>query len=121
MGGAALISAERFAHERASYWSQLLPRLEPFIRLLNLSAGRFSPPLSSDVAPNRRAFVAELGFELFRTATDDPIDIETIDMDAVAGTVRARIARLSTLDEDEVWEPSLLERSHAAALAHRLR
>jgi hypothetical protein len=116
-----VISAERFARERPSYWNQLLPRLEPFVRLLNLSAGRFSPPMFPGVDPNRRAFVAELGFELFRGAPHRPIDADDASVEAAAVLVRARIARLSTLDEDEILPPSPLERIEAIALARRLR
>jgi hypothetical protein len=121
MGDSALISAERFARERASYWNQLLPRLEPFIRLLNLSVGRFSPPMAATVAPERRAFVAELGFELFRTPVEGPIEPESELVDQAADGVRIRIATLAGRPVEDIAPPTPAERSEAVALAGRLR
>lgn len=120
MGGSALISAERFARDRSSYWNQLLPRLEPFVRLLNLSVGRFSPPLPSTIPADRAAFVAELGFELFRTPVDVPIEPDSPDVESAASGVRERIARLASVTVDEIKPPSALERTEAATLAERL-
>ncbi len=114
-----MISAERFARERASYWNQLLPRLEPFIRLLNMSVGRFSPPMAATVSPERRAFVAELGFELFRTPVNELVE-PSVRLDLAANNVRARIARLAGLPSEAIDPPSLLEGSEAVALERRL-
>jgi hypothetical protein len=116
-----LISAERFARERASYWNQLLPRLEPFVRLLNLSVGRFSPPMLETVRPERRAFVAELGFELFRTSLDDRLERDPALIELAAKSVRIRVAGLASVPIETVEQPTPFERSEAAEIALQLR
>jgi hypothetical protein len=49
-----------------SYWLERLPRLERFVRAVNLEGSRFSPPIASEGDPSRHAFIAEVAFEMFR-------------------------------------------------------
>lgn len=67
----SLISAIAFAREHSSIWRSLTPTGEIFIRRLNADVyERQYPPLKSVVEPARRAFVNELGFQLFFDAED---------------------------------------------------
>lgn len=115
-----MISAERFAKERSSYWSQRLPRLEGFVRALNLGVGRFSPPITSEVQSNRHAFVAELAFELFNFSVTSEESVLTQEEIAVA-TENTRL-RMAVLEDaaDETASPTLLEQREARKIARNL-
>jgi len=115
-----VISAERFARERSSYWSQRVPRLESFVRSVNLGRPRFSPPIASDVAPERRAFIAEVAFELLKlrvSADRMPSPVE--EADAVA-RVRDRIAVLGPYPEEEIVDLAPRERKEVMQLLNNL-
>ena len=116
-----MISAERFARERASYWSQLLPRMDAFVRAVNISCARFSPPLAKEVAPNRRAFVAELAFELLQQGLASERDRTTEDgVTAAVDRVRSLIARLGQHAIEEIPPPTPIELAEAERLLGNL-
>lgn len=114
-----MISAERFARERGSYWAQLLPRLEAVVRAVNLGVGRFSPPIASGVQHERRAFVAELAFELFKIRLRDKRISATAESEAIQ-YVRQRIAVLGPYPEQQIHDPTLTERKEAVRLRRNL-
>lgn len=116
-----MISAERFAKGRASYWSELLPRLEPFVRANNVIADRFAAPIASGVASERRAFVAELAFELMRIEIQDGKPPTTIGREGIVAHVRSRIARLGGINEEQVALPSEAEQDETLKLREALR
>jgi hypothetical protein len=120
LGDPVVISAERFARERTSYWSQLLPRMEPFVRGMNLSVGRFSPPMAAEVNVERRAFVAELGFVIFRQRVRTGKPLSRSMMNDAVGSVRSLIAGLSDYAEEDVAGPTRLEQQEARGLSARL-
>jgi hypothetical protein len=125
MGDSALISAENFAKERTSYWSERLPLLERFVRAANLSVDRLSPPITSTVPAERHAFIAELAFELLKSG----LNLKTDSSETVRATTRAetievvrhRIARLANLSESEIPDPDPNEWDEIRKLHGRLR
>jgi hypothetical protein len=58
-------TARAFAEGYTSFWSQMLPTGDRYIRNRNLQIQRFAPPLSSSVETSQRSFVNELSFRLF--------------------------------------------------------
>ncbi len=72
------------------------------------------------VAPERRALVAELGFELFRKSSLEPNEPDSPKTDSAAIQVRERIARLSGVDVDDIKAPSSHEEAEAVAISERL-
>lgn len=116
VGDSAVISAERLARSQSSYWRELAPRMEPFVRAMNLGINRFAPPIPTEVPSERRAFVAELGFALFRNrATTGARDWE-----GAVRQVTERIARLSGDPLSEIAWPSKTEHDQANKLADKL-
>lgn len=60
-----MISERKFAEAFTSFWQQLLPTADGFVRRTNLRLQRFREPLKSPVPAGRRALVNELGFQVF--------------------------------------------------------
>lgn len=117
-----MISAERFAKERSSYWSQRLPRLEGFVRALNLGVGRFSPPITSKVDSHRHAFVAELAFELFKfTVTSENRTLTSEEVNTAVRRTRERMATLEDVSDADVPPPNALERNEAIKIVKNLQ
>lgn len=63
-----MISERKFSNTFSSFWKQLFPMGEPFVRRLNLACERKAPPLESTIPVNRdkRAVINELAFRLFK-------------------------------------------------------
>jgi hypothetical protein len=109
-----LISAEKLARSRPSYWQELAPRTESFVRAMNLGIGRFAPPIPPEVEPRRRAFVAEIGFALFR----QEVSAGSRDWRGAVSAVSERIARVSP--ESNIAPPGATEQDQAERIGDKL-
>ncbi|GBE51785.1 hypothetical protein BMS3Bbin14_00239 [bacterium BMS3Bbin14] len=63
-----MISERKFSNTFSSFWKQLFPMGEHFVRRLNLACERDAPPLESSMPVNRdkRAVINELAFRFFK-------------------------------------------------------
>jgi len=59
-----MISEHRFVSSFSSFWRELLPTGDAYIRNQNLQLQRFETPLESSLPPERRSFINELAFRL---------------------------------------------------------
>jgi hypothetical protein len=116
-----LISAEQFAKSRSSYWGELLPRLDRFIRAVNIEGARFSPPINSVVEAERHAFVAELAFELLRLEIEGDRRPTPSRSEEATETVRRRLATVAGIEIDSVGEPGRAELEEVDRLRRALR
>lgn len=90
--------------------------MEAFIRAMNLGIDRFAPPIPPEVAPERRALVAELGFALFRNQAQTG----TRNAQEAIERVRGFIAGLSGEPGVLVDQPDDTEQLQASKLADKL-
>ena len=62
-----MISERKFSNSFSSFWNELLPTADSFVRRMNLSCDRYCLPTDSlfDVNRDRRAVINELSFRLF--------------------------------------------------------
>lgn len=63
-----MISERKFANSYTSFWNQLLPMADSFVRKVNLGIERYSLPLQSKLSSNRleRSVINELSFRIFK-------------------------------------------------------
>lgn len=63
-----MISERKFSNSFSSFWNELLPTAESYIRRLNLSCDRYCLPTESllDINRDRRAVINEFSFRLFK-------------------------------------------------------
>jgi hypothetical protein len=62
-----MMSERKFSNSYTSFWTQLLPTVEAFVRQMNLANERFCAPVGSVTKDrDKRSVVNELGFRLFR-------------------------------------------------------
>lgn len=111
-----MISERKFSNSYTSFWNQLLPTADSFLRQLNLASERFSFPIDSDMPADRekRAVINELAFHLFKINAEGT----ELSLDIVRDTendVRSYIERLapninniSTLTHNELKETDKL-------------
>lgn len=70
MESSDLISETTFVRVFTSFWRSATPMSESFVRRVNLELyERVFPPLGGDVTPERRGFVNEIAFGVFRLET----------------------------------------------------
>ncbi len=62
-----MMSERKFSNSYTSFWTQLLPTVEAFVRHMNLANERYCAPVRSVTSDReKRSVVNELGFRLFR-------------------------------------------------------
>lgn len=109
MGDTPVISETTFSAAYSSFWRDLMPNSERFVRRLNLNVERYGLPITASSVPNRRAYINEVAFQLFakiypRKPSDMP-DIEDIKKQ-VFSKVRTFIAQLDRAEEAAIQDPS---------------
>lgn len=62
-----MISERKFSNSFSSFWNELLPTADSFVRRMNLSLERYCPPTESKLKTirDRRAVINELSFRFF--------------------------------------------------------
>jgi len=113
-------SPEAFARGNGSYWNEITPRLESYVRSQMLVVDRFAPPLELKSSPRRHALVSELAFEQFAAEREGLVSARPARIADVV--VEAVIARLREFADSpaKVRRPSPLERREAWSLRRRL-
>jgi hypothetical protein len=61
-----MITENRFSNSFTSFWKEVIPLADRYVRMLNLSLERFDTPLDSDSDPSRRDLINEIGFRIFK-------------------------------------------------------
>lgn len=82
-----MISEKEFSIRYTSFWQEILPMGEDFIRLHNLELERFAYPLESNVPPENRSAVNEMAFRLFSEAQKRSVSGRSFDVDAVIDNI----------------------------------
>lgn len=117
-----MISERKFATSYSSFWNELLPRSESFVRRLNLACRRYVDPIESPVPveKNQRAVINELAFRLFRAKTIGS-EINTRTIDALEQDVSRYVERLAPdVERIEPLAPAARDEAQeiASSLAH---
>ncbi len=92
-----MISERKFANSFSSFWNELLPIADTFVRRINLSLDRFYLPFESTLESNRdiRAVINELSFRLFINMTKKN-ELSKTDTEVLINEVINYIKRLAT-------------------------
>jgi hypothetical protein len=87
-----------------------------------MEGGRFSPPIASEVDPDRHAFVAELAFELLRVEIDGGGSAPSrMERARATEKVRSQIAALAGVEEEAVAKPNRAEGREVSRLRDGLK
>jgi hypothetical protein len=117
-----MISEHKFANSYSSFWNQLLPIADSFLRHLNLASERFATPITSSlpIDRDRRSVVNELGFRLFRERTitgslseEKVTSIERAVREYIERLVPS-ISKLASLTKEERTEADKIAKSLAS-------
>jgi hypothetical protein len=119
-----MISATGFARIHSSTWKSLTPTTDLYVKKINGSrVVRHFRPLDSVTSPQRRAFINEIGFELFAAAarTDGWSTWQSVSIlkHAVDGA-KERIRQFGGKSADEISDPSKEEERECEKLGYRL-
>ena len=120
-----MISEVSFATDFTSFWRQLTPLMDGFVRQMNRGAYvRDSAPLRSEVVASRRAFVNEVAFQTYcrlqRSPGADQQGMLQAAIDAAASEAKS-IARLGGWEGDASAVLQEAERSDVRQQILRLR
>jgi hypothetical protein len=118
-----MISASRFARIHSSTWRSLTPTTDLYVRKVNGGmVVRHFAPIRSITSATRRAFINEIGFDLFATAArtgeratwQNPSNLE-----CAVKSARNRIRQFGS-EEEAIVDPVEDERRECSELARRL-
>lgn len=74
-----MISERKFATSYISFWNTIIPFGDYYIHNLNKSVERFSSKIETESPPEKRALIAEMGFEHFiKSIKNNDVEIEKI-------------------------------------------
>lgn len=121
-----MISEKRLASSFTSFWRELLPTGNAFVRTLNLNKERFCKPLDSNFAAARRALINEIGFLLFKASASGEISIKDINrskenLDEICGKAWGYVRRLRGYRTSDFAMPDEAERTEAIEIAQKLQ
>lgn len=90
-----MISERKFSNSYSSFWNQLLPTADSFVRYLNLASERFAVTFDSSLPADRdkRAVINELAFRVFKENANSR-KISSVKMTSLEHDVRSYIERL---------------------------
>lgn len=118
-----MISEKRFALSHVSFWRQLLPMSEEYVRTRNRSLGRFTPPLASFLPADTRGIVNELGFRLFVASSSTGRFVGSLSeqvIDSCAQVALQHIRRMREYGRKPIQYPDSRQVEEGIALAERL-
>ena len=123
-----MISERTLAHRYTSFWNQLAPMAERFVRECNVSSDEWKPPLLSGTRPDRRGLINETAFNFFANAVagvkGGTTEAQDKAKEKIAQLERKDLGAIASLDEVEVREAEALsnrlmayvQEMHAAAV-----
>jgi hypothetical protein len=119
-----MISATGFARFHSSTWKSLSPTMDLYVRKINgfLSVTEF-PRVMSATTPQRRAFINEIGFELFvGAARTEPRSSwqNATSLDDAIKAARDRIRQFGDLPAEDLADPSGAEEQECAEIGRRI-
>jgi hypothetical protein len=120
-----MISNRRFISSFTSFWKELTPVGNRFVRDMNYRDERFCKPLVSEVDAKRRGEVSDIGFYLFKAALEEAVSLDA------AGQAEEAVrkicspsspfrARLRSFGETRFRRPNKRECLEAVEIAKRL-
>lgn len=115
-----MISGTLFSRSFTSFWQEHLPLGEVLVRKLNTQhLEHYLPRLESAVAANRRAFVNELAFQLFRHQVENGVSVGKMSQAKLRDFAEQHVGMLAASD-DMSRSMSSVELSEAKVLGDRL-
>lgn len=119
-----MMSEHQFATGYSSFWREMTPMADAFMRAQNLMLDRFCGPLESTLDPRSRSFINELGFRLFARYAPSHKEIESIKPADVSKELIQEVInyvrRFSAVPNDSAGNISTHELHEAITLASRL-
>ncbi len=82
-----MISDKKLAVSFTSFWQELLPAGDSFIRSMNLNTERYDTPLDSKVSAVRRALINETGFLVYVASLKEHLSIDQVEKSKLFGDV----------------------------------
>lgn len=119
-----MISERTFVAVNTSFWRELMPTGESYIRRQNLQLARFDQPMESNAQAERQALISELAFRFFRFSVSNNLNLanplpDSIFKELSQETVRF-LSRFGEYSSNEIPEPIDLEKREAIEIARRL-
>lgn len=119
-----MISELEFTRDYTSFWRTISPLSEDFVRKINFFVlDRYETELDSNTSPQRRAFINEVGFEIFFQCRMKNLKLEIVieeELDAILKKISAYIARQRNGAPFYTWEMDAIEVDEAREIAERL-
>jgi hypothetical protein len=118
-----MISERKFAASYTSFWNQVLPRVDGYLRRINCLCERYADeiPVIASAHRDRRAIVNELGFRLFEAACAEK-HVSHRRVREIAKSVQQYVEVLSHSNDGVVREPvTEKELDEAAAISASLK
>ncbi len=120
-----MISEKAFVSSFNSFWQELIPSGDAYLRAMNIRRLHFISPLESDTEPNRRAIVNEIGFLLYKSSINLLTTIseiyKTSELESVSRQSLQLAENYQGLGENELSFPTQSEQDEGLQIANRLK
>lgn len=119
-----MMTEKSFSTIYTSFWKELLPGSERYIKKMNITTERFVQPLVSHASVEERGVTNEMGFRLFCQIVfeglGDLAELNGSSIKLTASEAVDYIKRFRTSEPDSIKEPSKNALNEASILAERL-
>lgn len=119
-----MISEKQFSTLYTSFWQELIPTGEAFVRTINLAKHHYTSPMQSHSDPARRGIINEIGFLLFVSSVNSGIAISDVFESAELANACKQAWQLAQNylrgSEEELPYPSTEEQYEGYQLASRI-
>jgi len=121
-----MISGIKLASSFTSFWQELLPTGEAFVRRMNLDKERFDVPLDSKIEAARHALVNEMAFITFKLSLSNGFSLDRIqyskkELSQIYLYAWQSVQRSHWFIGSEADQPNDIERDEIIEIARRLR
>lgn len=119
-----MISEKFFISSFYSFWQELLPTGEAYLRSINMSSLHFNRPLESNTEPKRRAIINEIGFLLYKFSIKSQTSINKIynsnELENISRQSMQLVKNFQGTGDTELSFPTQEEQSEGLKIAKRI-
>lgn len=105
-----MISEKTFIRYYSSFWNQLLPGVDHYVRMINTGyKERFYTPISEEDIPTRRALINSIAFKLFyafynKKCESEQIKTSSFDLEIIEDIRRVEVENMRHLDNSDNFD-----------------
>lgn len=119
-----MISEKKFASLFNSFWQELIPTGEAYVRAMNMAKLHFNIPMDSQSDPSRRGIINEIGFLLFASSVKNSVNLNLVynsnELEKVSSQAWMLAQNYQREGDSEIISPTQQEQAEGLQIAKRI-